>query len=239
MTHSMRPLDAREQTRQRLIEAGIQLFGEQGYRGTTTRQLAQSARANIGSIAYHFGNKHGLYLAAASHIADALCQRLDLPASAQPIPTDAAAGPYSEQAVEQAHHVLLKLFQRMVRVFAEDPDCRRWMLMVVREQARPGEAFDILYDNAFGHIQQGVSALIACITGLAEDSQRVILETHTLVGQVMFLLVGREALLRRLGLTQFDADTLTGIDSVISRHLNQLRSNRPDSPTPKAPDWLP
>lgn len=231
------PMQSREQTRQRLIEAGIQLFGEQGFRGTTTRQLAQSANANIGSIAYHFGNKHGLYLAAASHIADALCERLNLPASAQPIPATVCAGPPTEQTIEQAHQMLLRLFQRMVRVFAEDPDCRRWMLLVVREQARPGEAFDILYDNAFGHIQQGVSALIAHITGLAEDSQRVILETHTLVGQTMFLLVGREALLRRLGLTHFDADTLAGIDSVIGRHLNQLRV--PASTTPSAPNWLP
>lgn len=225
------PTHSQERTRQRLIDAGIELFGEQGFKGTTTRQLAETASANIGSIAYHFGNKHGLYLASARYIADALCERLDLPTSVQSM-TDEAGG--LENPLEQARQALLKLFQRMVRVFTEDPDCRRWMLLVVREQARPGEAFDILYDNAFSHIQHGVSALIARITGLAEDSQRVILETHTLVGQVLFLLVGREALLRRLGLTHFDADTLADIDSVISRHLDQLGDGLTVPTTPGA-----
>lgn len=201
-----------QHTRQRLIEAGIELFGEQGFKGTTTRQLAEAANANIGSIAYHFGNKHGLYLAAARYIAAALSQRLGLGAEPEAAPGDDRLPRRALQA----------LFQRMVRVFTEDPDCRRWMLMVMREQAKPGEAFDILYDDAFGHIQRRVSALIALTTGLPQDSRRVILETHTLVGQVLFLLVGREVLLRRLGLAHFDAQALADIDAVIDRHLDQL-----------------
>lgn len=204
-----------QDTRQRLIDAGIELFGEQGFKGTTTRQLAETANANIGSIAYYFGNKHGLYLAAARYIADALCQRLGLSA-------DTTKGAVAPVDTDHAHQALLTLFRQMVRIFTEDPDCRRWMLLVVREQARPGQAFDILYDNAFSHIQQGVSALIARITGLPQESHRVILETHSLVGQVLFLLVGREALLRRLELTDFDADTLADIDAIIEGHLNQL-----------------
>lgn len=203
-----------QHTRQRLIEAAIELFGEQGFKGTTTRQLAEAASANIGSIAYHFGNKHGLYLAAARYIATALSQRLGL-----------ADNPNAERDDKPARQTLQVLFQRMVRVFTEDPDCRRWMLMVMREQAKPGEAFDILYDDAFGHIQRRVSALIASITGLPQASRRVILETHTLVGQVLFLLVGREVLLRRLGLTHFDAQALADIDAVIDRHLNQLEGS--------------
>ena len=40
-----------EQTRQALIRAGLKLFGEQGYEGTSTRRLAAAAGANIGSLA--------------------------------------------------------------------------------------------------------------------------------------------------------------------------------------------
>ncbi|HSH49175.1 MAG TPA: CerR family C-terminal domain-containing protein [Halomonas sp.] len=207
--------DSSQHTRQRLIEAGIRLFGEQGFSATTTRQLAEAASANIGSIAYHFGNKHGLYLAAAGYIAAALRQRLGL----FPPPIDEATLPMD---TADARRALQAFVQHMVRVFTEDPDCRRWMLMVMREQAQPGAAFDILYDDAFGHLQKRVSALIARIIDRPQESRRVIVETHTLVGQVLFLLIGREALLRRLGLTDFDADTLADIDAVIERHLNRL-----------------
>lgn len=206
--------DSTQHTRQRLIEAGIHLFGELGFKGTTTRQLAKVANANIGSIAYHFGNKHGLYLAATRYIANALNQRLNLVESPDPPGDDA----------DHARRSLQKLCQHMVRVFTEDLDCRRWILIVIREQAQPGEAFDILYEDTFGLIQKRVSTLIACLTGLPRQSRRVILETHTLVGQILFLLVGRGSLLRRLNLSQFDVDTLAEIDAVIAHHLSQLDS---------------
>jgi AcrR family transcriptional regulator len=204
-----------QHTRQRLIEAGIRLFGEQGFKGTTTRQLAEMANANIGSIAYHFGNKHGLYLAAARYIAEALSRRLEL----APEFADSLAPPVD---AAHAHRVLQELLQHMVRVFTEDSDKHHWMLMVLREQAQPGEAFNILHDNAFAPAQQRISTLVACLTGLSRESRRVILETHALIGQVLFLLFGREELLRRLGLSHFDADTLADIDAVIARHLEQL-----------------
>ena len=48
-------------TRERILEAACSLFAAQGYDGTSTRQVGQAADANIGSIAYHFGDKEGLY----------------------------------------------------------------------------------------------------------------------------------------------------------------------------------
>src|SRR6185312_5140782 len=61
-----------EQTRQALIRAGLELFGEKGFDGTSTRQLAAAAKANIGSIAYHFGSKEGLRAACAGFIVETI-----------------------------------------------------------------------------------------------------------------------------------------------------------------------
>ena len=57
-----------DQTRAALLSAGLQLFGRKGYEGTSTRELAALAKANIGSIAYHFGGEEGLHLACADFI---------------------------------------------------------------------------------------------------------------------------------------------------------------------------
>jgi AcrR family transcriptional regulator len=48
-------------TRERILEAAGRLFSEQGFDGTSTRQVGAAAEANIGTIAYHFGGKEGLY----------------------------------------------------------------------------------------------------------------------------------------------------------------------------------
>ena len=62
---------AEDETAQKLILAGMELFGQYGFKGTTTRMIAEAADSNIGSIAYYFDNKTGLYHAIARHIARA------------------------------------------------------------------------------------------------------------------------------------------------------------------------
>jgi AcrR family transcriptional regulator len=50
-------------TRQRLIQAALQLFAAQGITETTTRQIAELADVNEVTLFRQFGNKHGLLLA--------------------------------------------------------------------------------------------------------------------------------------------------------------------------------
>ncbi|WP_069383160.1 CerR family C-terminal domain-containing protein [Halomonas caseinilytica] len=206
-----------DSTRNRLIQAGIRLFGEHGYKVTTTRMLADEAQANIGSIAYYFDNKHGLYLAAARYIAGALRERLDIH---EPItvPDDR----------ETARATLEAIVRRMVRTFATDTECRHWLLMVMREQLHPSEAFDILQNQAFGVVQATLSHLIARLTGRAADDPVTALETHTLVGQIVFFLIAREPLLRRLSLETFDAGTLATIEDLVVSHLSLYDARHDD-----------
>ncbi|MEB3181290.1 MAG: TetR/AcrR family transcriptional regulator [Nostocaceae cyanobacterium] len=50
-------------TRQRLINAALELFASQGVTETTTKQIAELASVNEVTLFRHFGNKHGLLLA--------------------------------------------------------------------------------------------------------------------------------------------------------------------------------
>src|SRR6476660_4731072 len=61
-----------ELTRAALVGAALKLFGRQGFDGTSTREIAAEAQANIGSIAYHFGGKEGLRAAAADYIVETI-----------------------------------------------------------------------------------------------------------------------------------------------------------------------
>ncbi len=53
-------------TRQRLINAALDLFAVQGVTETTTRQIAELAKVNEVTLFRHFGNKNGLLLAVIS-----------------------------------------------------------------------------------------------------------------------------------------------------------------------------
>jgi AcrR family transcriptional regulator len=52
-----------EQSRGRLLHAGLRLFAQQGFAKTSTREIAEAANTNVASISYYFGDKAGLYRA--------------------------------------------------------------------------------------------------------------------------------------------------------------------------------
>jgi AcrR family transcriptional regulator len=52
-----------EPARARLLRSGLQLFAQQGFAKTSTRELAEHAGVNIAAISYYFGDKAGLYRA--------------------------------------------------------------------------------------------------------------------------------------------------------------------------------
>ena len=73
---------APQPTRQRLIQAALELFVAQGVSSTTTRQIAAAAEVNEVTLFRQFGNKYGLLLAVIqesppfTHLGEALSQRL-------------------------------------------------------------------------------------------------------------------------------------------------------------------
>jgi AcrR family transcriptional regulator len=53
-----------EDTQTRILTVAERLFAEQGFDGTSFRQIAAEARVNLAAAHYHFGNKEALYTAA-------------------------------------------------------------------------------------------------------------------------------------------------------------------------------
>ena len=51
-----------KQVQDRLLDAAEELFCEQGFEGTSIRELAAAAGCNIASVNYYFGGKDKLYL---------------------------------------------------------------------------------------------------------------------------------------------------------------------------------
>jgi AcrR family transcriptional regulator len=82
--------------RTRILEAALRVFAETGYRGATTRRIAQEADVNEVTLFRNFGSKEELMRAAVQHEAE-----LDQPAALPAHPDD----PYEElTAWAREHH---------------------------------------------------------------------------------------------------------------------------------------
>lgn len=87
-----------DRTRERILESAIPLFAKQGYEGASIRTIATAADVNVATLAYHFGDKDGLYVA--------VCQRLHEELSSAFPPVEPTADPRALLAsvVETAFH---------------------------------------------------------------------------------------------------------------------------------------
>lgn len=79
---TVRPVRKQQQrsvrTKQKLLDAAIEAFSENGFKGTSTRDIAERAGVHHPLITYHFKNKDQLWRAAADHIFGAFSKALVL-----------------------------------------------------------------------------------------------------------------------------------------------------------------
>jgi TetR/AcrR family transcriptional regulator len=77
---SVQPVRKQQQrsivTQQKLLDAAIEAFSENGFKGTSTRDIAERAGVHHPLITYHFKNKDQLWRASADHIFGAFTQTL-------------------------------------------------------------------------------------------------------------------------------------------------------------------
>jgi AcrR family transcriptional regulator len=202
-----------DSTRIALIQAGLELFGEYGFKGTTTRMLCDHAGANISAIPYYFGSKKGLYLAVMEHIVDRMQDRFGKVRESM-----ARIFENNTPSRDEALQAIQRMMRTLAELFVESDEPKAWVQLIVREQARPTEAFDIIYQGQMVHIQRLMTSLIAICTGLDKDSDEVRLRNHALLGQALIFIVSRESLLRHLGVEKLQPGHIETIYKILMAH---------------------
>ncbi|MDN2566449.1 CerR family C-terminal domain-containing protein [Aquibium sp. A9E412] len=184
-------LTGAEHTRRALVRAGLVAFGEKGFEGATTRDIAAAAGANIGSIAYHFGGKQGLRAACAVYVVDTVGA-----IAGSVLPAGEAAPPAGPQ---EARAVLGRLVETMARFVVARPEAGEIVPFVLRELAQPTSALDTIYDGLFAPIHRRLCAVWAAATGEPAEADATKLAVFTLIGQVLYFRIAGEGVRRRMG----------------------------------------
>jgi len=74
---SRRPQQRAVETRERLVDAALEVFARHGFEGATTRDIASRAGVALAALPYHFTTKEALWKAAADRIFGLLSGHLE------------------------------------------------------------------------------------------------------------------------------------------------------------------
>jgi AcrR family transcriptional regulator len=200
-------------TREKLLLAALDLFGQYGFDGVSTRKLAETAGVNLQAINYYFGTKRGLYNAVADYLIERLQTRIGerrtlilgrfAEAQSGGRPIDAG----------EARSILVLLAESMLTLFAED-ESAVWVRYMVREQAEPTEAFERIYMGFMRPMLAAARHLVGILIEADPESERVRLRTLSLVGSLIIYRVGRATILRELDWSAVGADQVAAIRGI-------------------------
>lgn len=201
-------------TRKALVLAALRLFGRQGFDGTSTREIAAAANANIGSIAYHFGGKEGLRTAAADHVVETMRMIAGQAMGALDVPDPVST---SEDA---ARAQLFLALDRMVTFVVARPEAGEIVQFVLRELSQPTDALDRIYDGIFEPAHRRLCALWEQATGEPAESEHTKLTVFTMIGQIVYFRIGREAVMRRMGWNEMGAAEAAKVTAIARENLD-------------------
>ncbi|MDR1529843.1 MAG: CerR family C-terminal domain-containing protein [Burkholderiales bacterium] len=216
-----------DDTRRRLILAGLAAFDQYGFNGASTRQIAAEAGTNISSIAYYFGSKEKLYLAVAEYIAeevgnmikefeDSLGDKISL-IKAGLLPP------------EEAIVLLQEVWHQWLRdVLLTEKHTHQWCLFLLREQSNPTEAFDILYEKGIGRFLETLGHLVGCVEQCPATSFSVRFHAFLLFGHMLAFEIKKETMKRFFDWKNIDEKKLRLLTKAINAEIAGLVTS-PDS----------
>lgn len=201
----------------KLIQAGLELFGQRGYDGVSVRQLSDQAGMNIASINYHFGNKYGLYTAVADYINEKLS------AATQSSFSEAQQfilNPNGDSAA--AIQQILKVIGNLVDVIMSDsPETEAWVRFINRF-----ENGDHIPNHALG--RELLNTVLSALVGIARNSPEKKLENamiaQTIFGQVLVFRVDNFTSKQALNIEHFGSNEVKLIKKIIFENIKKILS---------------
>lgn len=203
-----------DETRARIISAALDVFGTHGFGGTSTRMLAERAGVTLPALHYYFDSKEGVYLACAEHIADQLDGRFRTL-------TGGIADVLREASAPRAHLLdkLLTFVDGFADFFLGAHELEKWVMFIIREQAQPTKAFDIIFERVMQRTFNTLAALVSRLIERPASDMEVRIRTFTLIGQLVFFRTAREAALRVTGWRDFDGERLKLVKRVLRAQI--------------------
>lgn len=181
-----------EEARQRILDAALAAFGAHGFKGATTRQIAEEAGVNLPALQYYFGDKEGLYRACAR----ALVERYERHMLSLVVGAHQEA--QGAMTPARARDVLKQVMGTLASLLVDHDEAEIWSAFVLREMAETGPAFAILYEQLWAPGIELTASLVSRAMGERNVSQAARIEALMLISSLSAFSTARPVSLRYL-----------------------------------------
>jgi len=206
-----------EETRSRMVTVALRLFGDRGFDGVSTREIAQEAGVNPPALQYYFDSKEGLYRACAEHVADrALAAIEPMLSRAERLLADKAP----ESALVEAYCAVAESMMELMF----SPEGVSWSGFLGAEQAGfgPGTAYPILRERFADRLDRAFAGIVSRLCGAPAQSMDARLRVAAINGQYMIFLSKRPFALAILQTDALTTDQAQLIKSIVVDHTRTL-----------------
>jgi TetR/AcrR family transcriptional regulator, regulator of cefoperazone and chloramphenicol sensitivity len=194
-------------TRDRVLAAAGALFAERGFHGTTVRDIAARAGANVAAGHYHYGSKKALYLA----VLRAEFARIRAVLRAR------GASRRPEELARLSRRELVALLRARLTVMLElliGPPPGLHATLMHREMCDPSEALPVIVEEFIAPLMRETREIAAhLLSGV--DRRAVQLCAFSVVGQALFYRFTMPAVLELLGLESYPP----GLSRELAAHI--------------------
>lgn len=164
-----------EQTRQKILEVALQVFGEKGYHDATHAEICRRAGANTAAINYHFGSKDGLYQAAWEHAVEQMDEL-------HPVDGGVAADAPAEERLRGKIEALLNRFT--------DPRLGHFHSIRMMELVNPTGLLDEVFARKLAAYRQHTRGILRDLLGPGATASNLDLCELSLISQCHAVRVG-------------------------------------------------
>jgi len=111
------------------------------------------------------------------------------------------------------------VIERMTRFIVAQPQSGEIVQFLQRELAHPTAALDRIYSGVFEPTHKRLCAIWEVATGEPAESEATRLIIFTLLGQVVYFRIGREAVKRRMGWATMGEDEAAAVAAIVRQNL--------------------
>lgn len=199
-----------DEKRERIVEAALRCFGEDGYLGASTRRIAQEAGVNPPAIQYYFDGKEGLYRACTAHVMAQLRHALAAPYAAADSAAEAPA----------ALDALIGLIEAIAVFLLGTSEDRGWGPFLARAQTHDDSGPK---DEEVGlalrrELHQRCIRLTGIVIGRPAEAPETIIRAFMVMGQMASFSFLRADVMALLGLTRFEPAHLATLKAMLRHH---------------------
>lgn len=200
-------IEDNESSKQRILKVAVKLFAQQGFEGTSIRQICKEAQANICMISYFWGGKQELYNGI---IEDLILKQIEYAKTF----LDFNLEPSSLDKKSQIH-LLTTIVDKIIDFFYSDKISKDLLIFLLKAQQNEKLA---LNSPAFIYLRR----LIGVIFNKSENDREIILKTVFILSQINSPRILHNFSLSQLGQDDFIQEDIKIIKENVKLYINAL-----------------